>query len=516
MGQPALLRRADGALIGFGGFKGAPRDGDVEIGYAVAPDRQGRGIATAVVGDPHRAGHRRRRHDRQRPHARRRQPVDGGAAQERLPAGRRARRSRGRPDLAVGAGAGRHHCMTAIRHRDVLRFRFHRHQLDRPPDAARSALDVDLLDYGVQDTGPDGSAWALAIRGAPAGLAAASIDPPTALVLAWTLRGAPHAYRRATWPRWRRRRRRGPRPMPRSGSSTPRRRCGAADIDVLDAPADVAATMRTIVTAPRRRARSSSRLSDELGEPYVRNCRACDATHIYEKPFRLAALQAGLVLQPGTSPPVLERVKGCGRPCLPRTWPRTPTPGSMSSATTSASSDRPVRRTSPRTSTAPRRRSQRPLAEDDVAVVRSTASSGRCSPTTSRSSPVRSVERRRPHARPVRPLPPAARPASCWRPRRRGARSSGRRSAAPARWSSRARSSAPGGRAPDGDRRLQVTPWRLGDLPRSAPRSTSWPTGWPRSGTPLDAAHPLTEVERNRNSPASIGATDPKSGPPRA
>lgn len=32
--------------------------------------------------------------------------------------------------------------------------------------------------------------------------------------------------------------------------------------------------------------------------------------HLYEQTFRLAALQAGLVLQAGTSPPVLERVKG--------------------------------------------------------------------------------------------------------------------------------------------------------------------------------------------------------------
>ena len=39
----------DGALVGFGGFKGAPRNGEVELGYAVAPERQGRGIATAVV-----------------------------------------------------------------------------------------------------------------------------------------------------------------------------------------------------------------------------------------------------------------------------------------------------------------------------------------------------------------------------------------------------------------------------------------------------------------------------------
>ena len=39
----------DGALVGFGGFKGRPRDGEVELGYAVAPGRQGRGLATAVV-----------------------------------------------------------------------------------------------------------------------------------------------------------------------------------------------------------------------------------------------------------------------------------------------------------------------------------------------------------------------------------------------------------------------------------------------------------------------------------
>jgi RimJ/RimL family protein N-acetyltransferase len=44
-----LFFDVDGALVGFGGFKGAPRNGEVELGYAVAPERQGRGIATAVV-----------------------------------------------------------------------------------------------------------------------------------------------------------------------------------------------------------------------------------------------------------------------------------------------------------------------------------------------------------------------------------------------------------------------------------------------------------------------------------
>jgi len=36
-------------LVGWGGFKGPPTDGSAEIGYAVAPEWQGRGIATCAV-----------------------------------------------------------------------------------------------------------------------------------------------------------------------------------------------------------------------------------------------------------------------------------------------------------------------------------------------------------------------------------------------------------------------------------------------------------------------------------
>jgi [ribosomal protein S5]-alanine N-acetyltransferase len=38
-----------GELIGFGGFKGPPRDGEVEIGYSIAPGRRRRGFATAAA-----------------------------------------------------------------------------------------------------------------------------------------------------------------------------------------------------------------------------------------------------------------------------------------------------------------------------------------------------------------------------------------------------------------------------------------------------------------------------------
>ena len=185
----------------------------------------------------------------------------------------------------------------------VRRFRFRRHQLDR--DAA-GGNDVALLDYGVQDTGPDGAAWALAIRGADV--------PPADLVYAWTLRGAPHAYRRrdveaiavAT--------------APLSEDDAGKRifdankPLKAAGITALDALRTIAEHQRTIVRTPTVKGDASSRLAEVVDEPYLRWCKPCNAIHIYEIPFRITALQAGLELEPATSPPVLHRIKGLKPP----------------------------------------------------------------------------------------------------------------------------------------------------------------------------------------------------------
>lgn len=183
----------------------------------------------------------------------------------------------------------------------VLRFRFHRHQLDRDPASASGPGDAGLLDYGVQDTGTDGAPWALTLRGLPA-------FDPRELALAWTLRGAPHAYRRtdlaavavATAP---------------LSEADAAKRVGdaakplkAAGIPVLDALRVVAGHLRAIAEEPTVKGDASGRLTDLVDEPYVRVCRPCATTHVHEMPFRLAALQAALELDAGTSPPVLRRV----------------------------------------------------------------------------------------------------------------------------------------------------------------------------------------------------------------
>ncbi|KQW49381.1 hypothetical protein ASC77_11965 [Nocardioides sp. Root1257] len=178
----------------------------------------------------------------------------------------------------------------------VLRFRVAAQQLDR----SGRHRDAAILDLGAQDTGPDGARWALEIRGAHV--------PDDDLVLAWTLRGAPHAYRRSEVAQV------ATAVAPWSEADAAKRIFDAArqlkkaGIPVLDALDHVAAEMREIAARPVTKGEMSGALTDRLGDPYVRWCERCRATHTYEQPFRLSALQAGLELEPGTSPPVLRRI----------------------------------------------------------------------------------------------------------------------------------------------------------------------------------------------------------------
>ncbi|MEU6860557.1 crosslink repair DNA glycosylase YcaQ family protein [Glycomyces sp. NPDC046736] len=188
----------------------------------------------------------------------------------------------------------------------VNRYRMHVQQLDRERG---SLADTAVLALGVQDTGPDGALWALAVRGVDV----KALDIEADLVWLWSLRGAPHCYPRsdvgavaaavAPW----------------SDADAAKRifdaarPLKAAGIPILEALDTVASHMGEIVAEPMVKGEMSSRLSAALPEPFLRFCRPCNAIHTYEQPFRLAAVRAGLELEPKTSPPVLRPIPGFER-----------------------------------------------------------------------------------------------------------------------------------------------------------------------------------------------------------
>lgn len=81
---------------------------------------------------------------------------------------------------------------------EALARRLAAQQLGRPT-AARPLTDAAVFDLGVQDTGRDGASWALANRGVPV-TSPAELERSPAVALAWTLRSAPHYYRRVDLP----------------------------------------------------------------------------------------------------------------------------------------------------------------------------------------------------------------------------------------------------------------------------------------------------------------------------
>ncbi len=183
-----------------------------------------------------------------------------------------------------------------------MAFRVRAQQLDR---AQGPLADTAVLDIGVQDTGPDGGRWALATRGVD--VTSLTGDD---VVMLWTVRGAPHLYRRADVGAV------AAAVEPFSDADAGKRiydaakPLKAAGIGILAALDEVATRMREIVREPTVKGEVSGRLAELMPEPYLRHCRPCDATHLYEMPFRLAAVRAGLELRLDTSPPVLEHIRG--------------------------------------------------------------------------------------------------------------------------------------------------------------------------------------------------------------
>lgn len=186
----------------------------------------------------------------------------------------------------------------------LLAWRVHAQQLDV---ASHALTDVAILDLGIQDTGPDGARLALLDRGVGADALTAMADE---LALAWTLRGAPHFYRRSQLAAV------AAAVAPASDAdaekrifdaSKPLREAGIGGLAALDT---VAGEMRALVKEPMVKGELSGRLAEILPAAYLRWCRVCEATHSYEQTFRLSVLRAGLELTPDTSPPLIRRIPG--------------------------------------------------------------------------------------------------------------------------------------------------------------------------------------------------------------
>jgi hypothetical protein len=171
---------------------------------------------------------------------------------------------------------------------EALAYRIRAQQLDRAM-ASRSFTDAEILDFGVQDTGRDGASWALANRGVPVA-SARELESCPDLALAWTLRSAPHFYRRDELPDVL------VATSPFSEQDAARRVINAgkplqeAGIRTLDGLAEVATQMREVVTKPMVKGDVSTALTAKLAAPYLRYCGSCRATHSWEIPFRLGAL----------------------------------------------------------------------------------------------------------------------------------------------------------------------------------------------------------------------------------
>ncbi|ALG07326.1 winged helix DNA-binding domain-containing protein [Kibdelosporangium phytohabitans] len=184
---------------------------------------------------------------------------------------------------------------TTVDRARVLAYRIARQGLHR---AATTVDELDVVALGVQDTPPGSARLALGVR------TEADVDDHS-LVRAWTLRASPFLHRAgdlpklaaALWPHserdalgkvaWQRS------VMRKSG------------ITATQAIRYTAEAMRECVTSPTVKGVASTAVSKLVPKALVSYCRGCQAEHVFESLFRLAALPGGLRLDLDQSPPLL-------------------------------------------------------------------------------------------------------------------------------------------------------------------------------------------------------------------
>ena len=181
---------------------------------------------------------------------------------------------------------------------------------------ATSVGDLAILDLGVQEAmgQPAASAFDARLAKTPP---EDVFGPGKRLALVWSLRGAPHVHRRkdlnalakALYPlseadaigR-----------LNETGPSVAK--AGIAGLEQFELAIEA---MAGEITAPTAKGAASSAVTKRLPDVMARDCRPCKARHISDSAMRSTALIAGLELQPGTAPPVLQPRSRATRPKAP-------------------------------------------------------------------------------------------------------------------------------------------------------------------------------------------------------
>lgn len=190
----------------------------------------------------------------------------------------------------------------------TLRYRWQVQQLDRAVGET-DAADLAVLDLGVQSCGRDGGDSSLVERGVSlADTAAITSGTQDEIALVWAVRGAPHYVRRSDLTDL------ATALSPFDAADAYKRLAGTGgswkkvDVDPLRALAELGASMRAELDEPMAKGALSGALHGRIPAEYEVDCRPCGVTHPAEMALRVAALHAGIELEPGTSPPVLRRI----------------------------------------------------------------------------------------------------------------------------------------------------------------------------------------------------------------
>jgi hypothetical protein len=190
--------------------------------------------------------------------------------------------------------------------RQVLAYRIAEHGLHR---SVRDVAGLAVVRAGLQDSMRDTALLALVAR----------LDGPVApgdderLVLAWTLRGAPHYHLRADLPGVIR----ALVPLDDTDALArmlwQRKEMAATGLAATEVVFTAAAALRKVVTKPMTKGAVSAAVTKVLPPSFSRWCRPCNATHIQEQLMRIAAPHGGLRLVAGASSATLAPLEGRGR-----------------------------------------------------------------------------------------------------------------------------------------------------------------------------------------------------------